>query len=280
MNTLSTITVGDVVRRARLHHPAFGEDRHPDLVAVEYLSTRQRELLQQISAALLDRLSESRNVAATIAGSLVGVDANGAAYAITTADNGYAVAVDAVTGVLYLDFSVIISKDPFTAGFPLPAQALELVHVYAELKDSQRWVPVTIVPQRDVARRGAWGTTLYAIVNAWRLVPIKPPPANAGPSEWDLVKSVTVTWVDTPTRLSITGAWRDQLFVLPDIYAEALQYDLSAFLARREQGLNTEFPEAFVASQTTEAGNRLGAALKLAERDHQPVRLLQNRRAR
>lgn len=279
-----TTLVGDLIQRARAQDPAFTVERHSDRVALSFLSTRHRDLLKDLAADLKDRLSQARQVAAVISGGLVGVDANGAAYSVTTQGDGYAAQVDPVTGAIYLDTSAPISVDPFSAGFPLPTSSLYLVSIYASIDQSEIRQEVILKPQRDFPRLAGSGNELYAFVNGWRLIPLRNPPPSSQSSDasrWAIVTAVTVVWVDTPVRFVETGSWQNQALALPDIYADALEYELAAFFARREFAKDKEnYPVDVATSFASEARSQLARAQAGVSTDHRGLKVSTTRRNR
>lgn len=279
-----TTAVGDLINRARAHDPRFTVERHSNRVALSFLSTRHRDLLKLVAPELKDRISQAREIAAVITGSLVGVDENGAAYSVSTQGDGYAAAVDATTGAIYLDLSQPISIDPFTEGFPLPPDSLHLVGVYATISESEIRQEVILRPQKDFPRLSGSGSELYAFVNGWRLIPLRNPPPSgttADASRWSVVTAVTVVWVDTPIRFVETGSWEDQVLVLPDIYADALEFELAAFFAQREFSRDAEaFPAAVAQALSSQASKQLQMAKSGVQTDHRGLKVQTTRRNR
>lgn len=274
-----TTTVGELIERSRAHHPAFAsEERHPNRVALSFLSTRQVERLRVLAAEhLKDRLSQARNIADTIANSLVGVDEDGNAYVVSTSGDGYEVVVDD-DGIVTVG-PTVIAIDPYSTGFPLPVDSLRIIDLYAVLADTERYVPIHVVPEVDLSYRSPT-SLLFAIINGHRLVPIRAAPSNTGPSLWDQVESVTIVWVDTPARFETTGAWREQVFILPDAEVNVLEWDLAAFFAERQASFDDTFPPAIAASIAAQRDQRTAEATALSRLDAAPVKWGQARRNR
>jgi len=333
-------TVGAVIEGARIEDPAFTPESHPNRVALSWLSDRQQDFHKRLSDDLVDRLSESRNIADTIDNALVGVDSDGTAYSVETSGDGYDViaevtgtavditstsvasptvvtavahglhtldsitisghedsddddAVNASHQVTYLTadtFSIpvdltggggtggtfvqnhalytgptLIATDPYSSGFPLPADFIKIVNIYAVATSSESYQPIEIVTQREMASRR--GINLCAIISADRLVPILGPPSNTGSSIWDDIESVTFTWVDNPVRFTETGTWSTQTFTVPDLYVNALQYGLAAFFARRQQSIDSAYPAATVQALQAQWEGSMGAALEGAKKE-------------
>lgn len=265
------MTVGEVIRKARLHHRAFDRDTHPDRVCLSFLSTRHRLAYLALAHAMRDRLSQARAVASVISGTLVGVDANGVLYQVATEDDGYLVGIDA-NGFLYT-VGDPFALDPYSGGFPLPVNAIEIIHIYANMEDGTR-VPVTWVPQAQMGKLTGLGG-LVAIVNAWRLVPVKNPTTLT--TSWDDVTSVTIHWITDPVEFT---ALTDELLV-PASYALVLEQDLVAFLAARQAALTPDaFPAALVTQYQTMAAESQAIISSRATLDHQQVRQTQSARCR
>jgi len=285
-----SIQIGDLIDRVRTQHPGFTVERHPDAAVVEFVSTRHRMRLRQLTEFLKDRLSEARKIADTIANSLVGVDENGSQFAVTTDADGYDVVVDATTGALYRG-PTAIATDPYgtaAGGFPMPATSLRLLDVYAEMADTGAFRPVTIIPQYDYANRSGAGQ-LLAVINGWRLVPVINPPTSAAGAGitvgaqtlWANVANVVFAWVDEPVRFTLTGTWRTQTLTGPDTYMDLLEADVTVFLAQREHSLNPDgFPDSLVAVHAKLSDDLVAAALEGARRDHRPLLFHQAKRNR
>lgn len=269
--------VGGLIRRARDRHVNFSVANHTNRVALAFLSTRQQELLKQLAADLKDRLSEARQIADTIATSLVGVDGAGTPYAIMTSGDavGFIVGAD---GVPYLD-DTVIALDPYADGFPLPADSLHLIDVYATMTTGAVR-PVHIIPQGDWPDRSGV-SDLFAFVNGWRLMALRNPVPSTSVQDvtpWTAVESVTMVWVDTPARFSEGAGWEDQTLTLPDLYADVLEYDLTAYLATIEYARDKEtFPADLVSLYTKQAAEALGKALSGAKNDNRGLRVHRTR---
>lgn len=258
---MAGLIAGDLIQAARDFHPrAFTRDKHPHRACLAFLSDRQRQHLKELADVLKDRLSQARSIAAVISGSLVGVDASGAAYVVSGSSDGYAAAVDSV-GTLYL-VGPKISADPYVDGFPLPDDSLELVDIYATLSDATTLVPVAWLPQRVHSKAGTAGPrSLSAIVNGWRLIPQKNPTSEDG--LWTDVSSVTVVWIAEPGSLT---ALADEL-TIPTVYGRQLEYELAAFLARREAATDPTFAD-LAQYYTQQADSGKAANVESARMDH------------
>jgi hypothetical protein len=282
-------TVANLIARARLHHGNFVEDRHPNVVLLSLLSTRHRELLRDLAGPLKDRLSESRNIADTIDGALVGISASGGggaggpatpiAYSVTTSGDGYDVIVD--TGGFAYTGPTVIATDPYSAGFVLPADSIQIIDLYGVATDSGKYLEIEVVPQQDIHKRSGSSAMLFAIMNGWRLIPIQNPPSNTGTSLWDRISSVTVTWIDNPVVFSVTGDWGAQTFSLPDPYVDALEWELAAFMAAREVVTgDTDIAAGYADRLQRDADRRMAAVFAGSRSDHRPVKFRQARRSR
>jgi hypothetical protein len=273
-------TVAEIVRRARVQHPGFTEERHENLALLEQLSTLQDEMLIELVSPLTDLVSEARTVADTIANVLVGVDENGSPYSIATAGDGYDVIIE--NGFGYTG-PTAIAVDPYSAGFVLPSPILKLIHMYAQMNRGDI-MPIQYVTQNDFPIR-SWSTTphltLFAIVNGGRLVPITTTPNDPGPSMWDSVTDVTVVYVPKPERFTLEGAWAEQTFTLPDAFDAWMERALAAFMGMRELGMKE--PQVgpnyveYLAQLAQDARQR---AQVQARHTYRPAKTVQVRRAR
>ncbi|KPK09545.1 MAG: hypothetical protein AMS20_00030 [Gemmatimonas sp. SG8_28] len=273
-------TVAEVIRRARVQHPGFTEERHENLALLEQLSTLQDEMLIELVAPLTDLVSEGRTVADTISNVLVGVDENGSPYSVSTSGDGYDVIVE--NGFGYTG-PTAIAVDPYSAGFVLPSPILKLVHIYAQMTRGDI-MPVQYVTQNDFPNR-SWSTTphltLFAIINGGRLVPITTTPNDPGPSMWDSVTDVTVVYVPKPERFTLTGSWSAQTLTLPEAFDAWAERALAAWMALRELGL----PEPQVGPNYAEyltglANDARQRAQVQARKTYRPAKVVQVRRAR
>ncbi len=271
-----TITVGEVIDRARNHDKRFIEERHSNRIALAFLSRRRRSHVKDLVESMKDRFSRARAIASIISGNLVGVDENNVLYQVSTGEDGYAVAEDD-NAVLYL-VAPVISSDPFSTGFPLPDTSLRLIQLYAELRDTSTYREITVVPQHDIGQRSTSGQSLVATINGWRLIPLKNPTDLDG--LWDRVITVTMIWVDEPPWYQVVGNWKTQtLTPLPDTYGDALELELAAYFAGREESENADFSgvarrlerDRDVVVQATRAG---------AELDHSHMKFRQTKRNR
>jgi hypothetical protein len=263
---MAGLVAGDLIQAARDFHPReFSRDKHPHRACLAFLSDRQRQHLKELADVLKDRLSQARSVAAVVTGSLVGVDASGTPYAASASTDGFAAAVDSV-GTLYL-VGPVISADPYVSGFPLPDDSLEIVDIYATLSDGTTLVPVDWLSQRVHSRAGTAGPrSLSAIVNGWRLIPQKNPTTEDG--LWTDVTSVTVVWIAEPQPLH---ALADTL-TIPTVYGRQLQYELAAFLARRESATNQSFSPDLAQFYTQQAESGKAQNVASARMDHRTLK--------
>jgi len=265
-------TVGTIITNARLHHALFHRDAHPDRACVAFLSMQHRIHWKALAHQLKDRLSQAREIADTISDSLVGVDADGNLYQVSTEGDGYAVALDG-GGFLYL-VGDPITLDPYSDGFPLPSGAIEIIHILATFSDNSQ-KPVVWQPQADVGNFSGY-SDLRAFVNGWRLFPIKNP-TDGTHTPWEDVTSVTIHWVDDVAAFS---ALTDTI-ALPAVYEYVLEAELVAFLASRQSALTPEdFPPALAAQMGEVAMRDVAKLTAGTELDHRRLRVSQARRNR
>jgi hypothetical protein len=265
------LTARQIIHSARLAHPSFTADRHPNVALLDLISARNQIGCREIATALRDRLSTARKVADTIANSLVGVDANGALFTVSTGPDGYDVAVDATTGALYLG-PTLIATDPYNEGFPLPADAIDIIDIYAT-DSSGNLVPITWAPQRNKPLLTGLGG-LVAVVNGWRLIPQANPEGIA--TSWDIVTHVTTVYLAEPATLTSL----DDEVVLPAVYALPLQWMCQAFMGLAEMARDKEFPRDVVAVWQEMAAAEWAKALSLANIDHAPLKKIRTQRNR
>jgi len=226
---MGQLTAGTVIQRSRDLSSDFVVERHPDRGAVDYLSDRHAQTYRKIANILRDRFSEGRNVADTISNSLVGVDSNGVAFSVTTSGDGFDVIVDATSEFLYTG-PTAIAQDPYTTGFPLPEDAIEIIEIYAENSSTNTQWPVRWHPHGD-ARRFTGLHTLSAVVNNWRLVPIKNP-TNLE-TRWDDVTNVVVVYISEPAALTTLAS----VLLVPHVYQHVFKWELAMYFSGRERAL-------------------------------------------
>lgn len=277
----STTTVFEIIKRARGHAPQFHQENHPNQALVTFLSERREHLVKALADILKARFDQSRQIATEIApGVLVGVDENGTPHAATSGD-GFAVTIG-TDGVPYLGATPIAS-DPFDGGFPLPDDHIHLVSVQAIVENSgvntQLTAPVHVVPSDDVGYRVHVGGVLLAFIVDWRLIPLQNP-ENLD-TVWPNVTAVNWVYIAEPQPLTVEGDWRNQVLdPLPNTYASALEWDLVAFLGRRQSSIDPDFKAGLVSFANEEAARALGEAQDGAKKDHRAYRLQQSRRNR
>lgn len=198
-----TITVQQLVENARVRHPAMMRVAFPEGALLLFLNTYQRRKLLELAEEIEALIGESRQVAAVIAGALVGSD-NGVPYYITTSGDGFPVSSDA--GIPYVDFTgVPIAVDPFglsggTPGFPLPTEFIKLIHVIAGTLYNAA-MRVDVLPE---SRRGASPQRSLAVfISGNRMVPIREgvPPYQ---DSWGDVTSVTLSYVAMQTLAAMS----------------------------------------------------------------------------
>lgn len=198
-----TLTAQQLVENARVRHPAMMRVAFPEGALLLFLNTYQRRKLLEMAEEIEALIGESRQIAAVIAGALIGSDA-GVPYYVTTSGDGFPVSSDA--GVPYVDFTgVPVALDPFgqsggTPGFPLPAEFIKLIHVVAgtAYNASRR---VDVLPE---SRRGASPQRSLAVfISGNRMVPIREgvPPYQ---DSWGEVTSVTLSYVAMQTLAALT----------------------------------------------------------------------------
>jgi len=174
----------------------------------------------------------------------------------------------------------LIAQDPYSDGFPLPADFIKIVSIYAVFETTEAYAPVVVVPQHDIAVRAGSSGKFHAIISADRLVPILSPPNNTGASRWDAIEKVTFTWIDNPVRFTETGSWTAQTFTVPDLYANALQYGLAAFFGRRQQSIDSAFPPETAAALDSNWKEARDEALYGATREVRSLKTSTTRRNR
>lgn len=263
------LRIGDILLDARNEHTAFTRERHGNRTLVDYLSERHRVYYKQLADELKDRLSTARDIAAVIAGTLVGIDAAGNPYVVPSGADGYAVGVG-VDGLPYALTGVVISLDPFNDGFVLPADSLQIIAIWASLSTAHERVPVSWLPQPRRAQFTT-GERLAATVNGFRLLPLINP--DGVQSLWDSVESVTVSYVPEPAELDGEDpATLNRAIEIPTVYGHVLKWELTAFMARREAATNKEFPAALVKFYADEAVRARETTATGAVMDHRIIK--------
>lgn len=271
-----TLLVRDIIADARDEHPSFTRERHSQRAAVRYLSERHRHHVRALADELKDRLTVPREIATVISGALVGVDAGGNPYTISTGADGYAVAVGA-DGVPYL-LPEVINTDPFAQGFVLPADSMQIVALWAEFTSGQKvpihWLPVGRAVQAGVPQG------LVATVTQFRLSPVRNP--DTAQTQWDDVVSVTVVYIPDPEEFDVTAVdVLDVAITLPGVYGHVLKWELAAWFAKRELALDPKgFPVKLLALFTEQARGETDFAKRHVPLDHRVVkthRLTRNR---
>lgn len=272
---MGQLTAGTIIQRARDQSPAFVVEKYPDRVALVHLSDRHATIYRALAHGLKDRFSEARKVADTISNALVGVDSDGVAFSVTTSGDGFDVIysgdAQTDTGFFYTG-PTAIAVDPYTDGFPLPSDSIEIIEIYAENTDTNLQWPVRWHPQGD-ARRFSGLHSLSAIVNGWRLFPIKNPTNLT--TKWEDVNNVVVSYVAEPSDLDDLL----DLMVIPHVYQHVLKWELAVFFARRQRQLEPEGPDmlSLFKAELDEARGLIPATLTL---DHEQVKVHQTQRIR
>jgi hypothetical protein len=224
-------TVRDLLDEALTRHWSFLEQRTPPGAAMLFLNRRQRKLLLEHAASVEGLVTSSRQVAAVVAGALVGVDATGVPQYITTTGDGYAVSLDP-SGVPYIDTALDpIALDPFgltgsTPGFPLPASFVKAVAATLLFQNGDRG-PLTIVREGD-RLDSPQGRDAAAFVNGNRLVPIRHTINGAAVTSdlWSDVAAVALSYIAAQTFAALTD-----VVTLPDTLVEALVAGLAEQMA-------------------------------------------------
>lgn len=254
-------TAQALVDQARVRHAAFLDVAMPDGAVLLYLNQRQRKLLLQYGRQVEALLNVSITIATVISGSLIGVDALGAPYIVTTTGTGYALQVDG-SGVPYVDTTQPpIAVDPFgedgdSPGIPLPINFVRLTHITATLSGGQV-VPIEIVAESQ--RGHAVRTGLAAFVAGNRLIPIRA--TTGAPLRADWWSDVTAIGLSYVALAEVTAL--GDLIALPPVLEEALVAGLAELLAmssdRMSPALQRQFTEsARLAERELEtAGNEM-----------------------
>lgn len=198
------------------------------------LHERQRTLLLRLAREIAPIAGVTAQVAAVVAGAIVGVDGDGLPFYDTTLAEGYAVHEDAGTGELYIDTAEApINLDPFgenggTPGFPLPADTVAVTTAVAVL-DSGATLPIGVQDETQRAE-GVGSRSLRAFVSHNRLVPLR---SGAAPysDAWNSVASVQASYLACPTLAALT----DTLDV-PEAFLAPLTAWLAEFLASASKG--------------------------------------------
>lgn len=220
-----TITVQQLIENARVRHPAMMRVAFPEGALLLFLNTYQRRKLLELAEEIEPIIGVSRQVAAVIAGTLVGSD-GGVPYYITTSGDGFPVQSDG--GVPYFDFTgVPIALDPFglsggTPGFPLPTEFIKLIHIIAGTLYNAA-MRVDVMPE---SRRGASPQrSLAAFISGNRIVPIR---EGVSPYQdsWGDVTSITLSYVAMQTLAATTD-----LLTLPLQLVDCMEAALAERLA-------------------------------------------------
>jgi len=224
-----TTTVQQLIEQARVRHPLFMRVAFPDGALLAFLNQKQRTVLLKMSEELEPLVGQAQQVAAVVTGALVGIDAVGAPYYLTTSGTGYPVLVDpSAPNAPYIDSSgVPIALDPFgatgsTPGFPLPTDFVRLKHVVAAtIYDNA--VRVEVNPERQ--RGASPQRELQVFVSGNRLVPIR---QGVSPfsDRWTDVTSLTVSYIAMQTPLPLSD-----VLTVPTVMLEVLEAPLAERLA-------------------------------------------------
>lgn len=203
----------------------------PDGALILFLNQKIRTLLLQLSDAIEGMLDQAVQIAAIGAsGSLIGVDANGVPFIITTQGNAIALLLDG-TGIPYVDGTLFpIALDPFgvnggTPGFPCPSDWVKIIQMIAT-DASGRTKRVDIIPEKQANSLSAPQRTPCAFLNGNRLVPVRRGIAPYADS-WSNIVSVTVSYIAMRTVSVLTDN-----IDFPSVLHEALVAGLVVMLAR------------------------------------------------
>lgn len=240
---MSTTTAQLLIDTARVRHWSFIEVELADGAAVLWLNQRQRYLLLKFRDALRGLVGSSVQTAATVAGVLVGVDANGTPYYVTTAADGWAVQING-NGTPYIDTSLPqIAKDPFgqsggTPGWPLPVDAIALLAMTATTNNGTE-LPITIV---DEAERLRTAPTRYlpAFIAGNRIIPIRPPSTLGMSDDWSCVVSVQLSYIGLTSIAALTDP-----VTIPAPLVEPLLAGMAELFANQSRHCTTPERAAF-----------------------------------
>jgi hypothetical protein len=246
------LTAQELIEGARLRHNAFTETALGDGAAVRFLNQRVRTLLLRYKSALRSIANATLQTAAVINGGLVGIDALGAPYYLSTVGDGYPLHLDP-TGIPYIDTTdPLIALDPFgahggTPGFPLPPDAIALFTLSVVYQSGQTG-DVDVIDESE-RNHGPSGHNPAAFMSGNRVIPIRPAQPG-GQDVWTTVTAVQLSYLPMPTVKLLTD-----LVALPTVLADVLIAAIAELFAMQ--------------SPTLTAGERAGfaAAARRAEQD-------------
>lgn len=238
-----TVIVRDLVDAARIRHWSFIDVQLADGAAVLWLNQRQRHLLLKFRDALRGLIGSNVETAATVNGALVGVTAGGTPFYLTTADDGFAVLLNA-NGTPYVDTTATpIARDPYgqngaTPGWPLPPDAIALLAMTATF-DNGSESPVAIVDESE-RLQSAPGRYLPAFVTGNRIVPIRPPTSFGLTDAWTAVVSVRLAYIGITTLSALSDT-----FVIPTALHESLIAGLAELFAKQSRNCSVAERQQF-----------------------------------
>lgn len=205
----TTRTVQGLIDEARTRHALFYNSGVPDGALLLALNTKQRTLLTQYADAIAPVVGQSVQMAAVVAGSLVGVSPLGAPQYITTIGTGYPVTFSSNGVPIFSQLGASVNLDPYglnggTPGFPIPDDCVRLVWVSAVFADNSQ-ADVSIVPEKS--RYQMTTADIACFINGNRLVPIRftnTAQPTVAPDWWTQVTSVVCSYLAMQTLSSLT----------------------------------------------------------------------------
>lgn len=205
-----TLTVNDVIERARARHWTFNDVQMPAGAILQFIDDRQRSIILQIAEQIEGLIGESREIEVGVSGdAVVAFDALGAPYFSTGSTPGYVLKI--ASGIPYIDLSDLYVVDPFgedggQPGFPLPENILWLGAIVANLEDG-RTMPVLVLDNAQAAAVG--GTTgLRSFLSGNRLVPIRASTiGGTGVQDWwNKVTSIRLSMIVCPQLVALADS--------------------------------------------------------------------------
>lgn len=242
------LTAQELIDGARIRHWSFADTVLGDGAAVLYLNQRIRTLLLRYRNALRSLINTTAETATVVSGLLVGVDADGVPYTLSTLEDGYAVHLDG-DGVPYVDTSdAPIATDPFgasggTPGFPLPTDAIALFSVFVVYQDGSTG-DVDIV-EEALRNHGAPAHNAAAFISGNRIIPIRPAVAGAR-DIWSSVTAVQTSYLALPSITALADA-----VPLPPAIDEVLIANLCEMFAMQSPKCPRPDREAFIVKART-----------------------------
>lgn len=237
----TTRTVQGLIDEARTRNVLFFNSGVPDGALLLALNTKQRTLLAQYGDAIAPVVGQSVQVAAVVAGSLVGVTVNGVPQFVTTQGVGYPVTFSSNGVPIFSTNGASVSLDPYgqqggTPGFPLPDDLVRLVWVSAIFADSSQ-ADVGVVPERSRYQMST--PDISAFINGNRLVPIRftnTAQPTVAPDWWTQVTSVVMSYLKMQTLVALTD-----VLTIPTFLHEPLIAHLAYTLALGTEGVKPDF---------------------------------------